>query len=61
MTSSNLLEADIIESSTAKGLRLEYMMIGENIIASININPGGPINNLYQGGLPNYFILNIYA
>lgn len=52
-------EADTIWSCTAKGLKLEYIIIGEKISPKINKNPGGPIKYLYQGPLPKGFILKI--
>jgi len=59
LTSWNLKEAAKIESLTAKGLKLEYIIIGEKINTRINKNPGGPIKYLYQGPFPSYLILSI--
>lgn len=46
-------------SSMAKGLKDEYIMIGEKMRAKMKIKPGGPMSNLYQGPFPKGFILNI--
>jgi len=59
ITSYNLEDAAKISSLTAKGLRLEYITIGENNINKRNKKPGGPTRNLYQGPLPKVFILSI--
>jgi hypothetical protein len=60
ITNWNLNEAARILSCTAKGLKLEYMIMGENTRHKINIKPGGPIKYLYQGPFPRGLIFNIY-
>lgn len=49
-----------IESCTAKGLKLEYIMIGEKIRAKIKKKPRGPMRYLYQTLMPMGLILSIY-
>ena len=48
ITNTSLHEAAVMESLTAKGLRLEYMITGEITTARTNKNPVGPSSGLYQ-------------
>lgn len=57
----SLEEAAMIESVTAKGLKLEYMMNGEKIIPMMNQYPIGPTIGLYHAFFPNSFCLRISA
>ncbi len=59
MTKESFEEAAKIESFTAKGLKLEYIIMGEKIIVRMNKKPTGPTKGLYHEPFPSYLSLRI--